>query len=96
MVKQTIGPVGFGRLVRLINNLVAMGYAGVYAETPAHEPGLAPWQFHAVIGSSRMRNGFYDTFMHWTLEGARRMPVPAHYLMRLDGLESRSRERNTP
>jgi 3-hydroxyisobutyrate dehydrogenase-like beta-hydroxyacid dehydrogenase len=22
-----------------------------------------------VIGSSRMRNGFYDTFMKWTMEG---------------------------
>jgi len=26
-------------------------------------------QFHAVIGAGRMRSGFYDTFMQWSLNG---------------------------
>jgi 3-hydroxyisobutyrate dehydrogenase-like beta-hydroxyacid dehydrogenase len=66
-----LGPVGLGHKMKLINNFVAMGYAALYAEALAlaHKAGLTPEQFHAVIGSSRMRNGFYDTFMGWTLDG---------------------------
>ena len=54
----------------LVNNFVAMGYAALYAEALAiaRRSGLSIDQFHAVIGSGRMRCGFYDTFMKWTIE----------------------------
>ena len=66
-----LGPVGLGHKMKLINNFIAMGYAALFAEALgiARKAGLTKEQFHAVIGSSRMRNGFYDTFMKWTMEG---------------------------
>jgi 3-hydroxyisobutyrate dehydrogenase-like beta-hydroxyacid dehydrogenase len=48
-----------------------MGYGAIYAEALAlaRKAGLSAEQFNAVIGSGRMRCGFYDTFMKWTIEG---------------------------
>ena len=66
-----LGPVGLGHKMKLVNNFVAMGYGALFAEALAiaRKAGLSAEQFHAVIGSGRMRSGFYDTFMRWTLEG---------------------------
>ena len=66
-----LGPLGLGHKMKLVNNFVAMGYAALYAEALAiaRKAGLTAEQFHAVIGSGRMRCGFYDTFMQWTLAG---------------------------
>ena len=66
-----LGPVGLGHKMKLINNFIAMGYAALYSEAIgiARKAGLSKEQFHAVVGSSRMRNGFYDTFMKGTMEG---------------------------
>jgi len=65
-----LGPLGLGHKMKLINNFVAMGYAALYAEALAiaRKAGLSIEQFHSVLGSGRMRNGFYDTFMKWSLE----------------------------
>ena len=66
-----LGPVGLGHKMKLINNFVAMGYAALFAEALAiaRKAGLSVEQFHAVIGAGRMRSGFYDTFMQWSLNG---------------------------
>ncbi len=66
-----LGPVGLGHKMKLINNFVAMGYAALFSEALAiaRKSGLTVEQFHAVIGSGRMRSPFYDTFMQWTLAG---------------------------
>ncbi|MDV7145996.1 NAD(P)-dependent oxidoreductase [Tropicimonas sp. TH_r6] len=66
-----LGPVGLGHKMKLINNFMAMGNAALLSEAMAvaRKSGLSTEQFHQVIGSSRMHNGFYDTFMKWTLEG---------------------------
>ncbi len=66
-----LGPVGLGHKMKLINNFVAMGYAALFSEalSIARKSGLTVEQFHAVIGSGRMRSPFYDTFMQWTLSG---------------------------
>ena len=66
-----LGPLGLGHKMKLVNNFIAMGYAALYAEglAIARRAGLSIEQFHAVIGSGRMRCGFYDTFMKWTLAG---------------------------
>ena len=66
-----LGPLGLGHKMKLVNNFVAMGYAALYAEALAiaRKAGLTAEQFHAVIGSGRMRCGFSDTFMQWTLAG---------------------------
>jgi 3-hydroxyisobutyrate dehydrogenase-like beta-hydroxyacid dehydrogenase len=52
----------------------------------ARKAGLSIEQFHAVIGSGRMRSPFYDTFMQWSLnhdENAHRFTISnAHKDMR--------------
>ncbi|MDH5204151.1 MAG: NAD(P)-dependent oxidoreductase [Hylemonella sp.] len=65
-----LGELSLGHKMKLINNFIAMGYAALYSEglSVARKGGLTPEQFNAVIGSGRLRNGFYDTFMKWTLE----------------------------
>ena len=66
-----LGPVGLGHTMKLINNFLAMGYAALFSEalSIARKAGLTQAQFHAVIGSGRMRSPFYDTFMKWTMDG---------------------------
>ncbi len=66
-----LGPVGLGHKMKLVNNFIAMGYAALFSEalSIARKAGLSAEQFHAVIGSGRMRSAFYDTFMKWTMEG---------------------------
>ena len=65
-----LGALGLGHKMKLINNFVAMGYAALYSEALAiaRKAGLSIEQFHAVIGSGRMRCGFYDTFMRYSVE----------------------------
>jgi 3-hydroxyisobutyrate dehydrogenase-like beta-hydroxyacid dehydrogenase len=64
-----LGALGSGHTMKLVNNFVAMGYAALYAEALAiaRKAGLSVEQFHSVIGSGRMRCGFYDTFIQWSL-----------------------------
>jgi 3-hydroxyisobutyrate dehydrogenase-like beta-hydroxyacid dehydrogenase len=66
-----LGPLGLGHKMKLVNNFVAMGYAALYSEALAiaRKAGLTVEQFHSVIGSGRMRSGFYDTFIQWSLLG---------------------------
>ncbi len=66
-----LGAVGLAHKMKLINNFVAMGYAALYSEALAiaRKSGLSVEQFHAVVGSGRMRCGFYDTFIQWSLLG---------------------------
>jgi 3-hydroxyisobutyrate dehydrogenase-like beta-hydroxyacid dehydrogenase len=66
-----LGPLGLGHKMKLVNNFVAMGYAALFSEALAiaRKAGLSVEQFHSVIGSGRMRSGFYDTFIRWSREG---------------------------
>lgn len=65
-----LGEVGLGHKMKLINNFISLGYAAIYAEALAigRRNGITPEMFHSVIGQGRMRCGFYDTFMKWTVE----------------------------
>jgi 3-hydroxyisobutyrate dehydrogenase-like beta-hydroxyacid dehydrogenase len=65
-----LGPVGLGHKMKLVNNFIAMGYAALYAEALAiaRLAGLTPEQVDSVIRPGRMSNGFYETFMKYTLE----------------------------
>ena len=66
-----LGPLGLGHKMKLVNNFVAMGYAALFAEALAiaRKAGLSVQQFHSVIGAGRMRSGFYDTFIQYSLNG---------------------------
>ncbi len=65
-----LGEVGLGHKMKLVNNFIAMGYGALYAEALAlaRKSGLTPEQVDSVIRPGRMSNGFYETFMKWTLE----------------------------
>ena len=82
-----LGPLGLGHKMKLINNFVAMGYAALFSEALAiaRKAGLTVEQFHSVVGSGRMRSGFYDTFIQWSLghENAHKFTISnAHKDMR--------------
>ncbi len=65
-----LGPTGLGHKMKLINNFIGMGYAALYAEALAiaRKSGLSASQVDSVIRPGRLSNGFYETFMKWTLE----------------------------
>jgi len=60
-----IGPSGAGHKMKLLNNMLSMGYAAMYAEALAlsEKVGISTAQFDSVIRGSRMDCGFYQTFM---------------------------------
>ncbi len=65
-----LGEVGLGHKMKLINNFIGMGYGALYAEALAlaRKSGLSAEQFDSVIRPGRLSNGFYETYMKWTLE----------------------------
>ncbi len=66
---QHIGPVGSAHRMKLIMNFISLGYAAIYAEalTLAVRSGLTPQDVGGVIGSSRLSNGVFDTFMRYAI-----------------------------
>jgi len=68
-----IGGVGDGHRMKLINNLLSLGYGALYSEALAiaRKSGLSVEQFDSVIRGGRMDCGFYQTFMGYALEGNR-------------------------
>jgi 3-hydroxyisobutyrate dehydrogenase-like beta-hydroxyacid dehydrogenase len=68
-----IGGVGDGHRMKLLNNFISLGYAAIYAEalTLATKVGISPERFDSVIRGGRMDNGFYQTFMGYTIDGNR-------------------------
>jgi hypothetical protein len=68
---QHVGGLGDGHRLKLVNNLVSMGFAALYAEALvlARKTGLSTEAFDGLIRSSRMHCAFYDTFMGWALDG---------------------------
>jgi 3-hydroxyisobutyrate dehydrogenase-like beta-hydroxyacid dehydrogenase len=68
---QHVGELGDGHRLKLVNNLVSMGLAALYAEALvlARKVGLGTEAFDGLIRSSRMHCAFYDTFMGWALDG---------------------------
>ncbi|MEP1932636.1 MAG: NAD(P)-dependent oxidoreductase [Roseibium sp.] len=65
-----LGEVGLGHKMKLINNFIAQGYGVLYSEALAiaRKSGLSAEQVDSVIRPGRLANGFYETFMKWTLE----------------------------
>ncbi len=65
-----MGPTGNGHKMKLLMNFIGMGYASLYAEATVlgAKVGIAPAQLRDVIASSRLGNGFFDTFMKYTVD----------------------------
>ncbi len=65
-----LGDTGLGHKMKLINNFIAMGYGALYGEALAlaRKSGLSTAQFDSVIRPGRLSNGFYETYMKWSLD----------------------------
>jgi 3-hydroxyisobutyrate dehydrogenase-like beta-hydroxyacid dehydrogenase len=65
-----VGPTGSAHRMKLIMNFISMGYAALYSEALALavKSGLSPQVVRRVIGSSRMNNGFFETFMRYAVD----------------------------
>jgi 3-hydroxyisobutyrate dehydrogenase-like beta-hydroxyacid dehydrogenase len=68
-----VGGVGAGHKMKLLMNTISMGYAALYAEVTVlgAKAGIPPKMVQKVIGSSRLGNGFFDTFMRCVVDGER-------------------------
>ncbi|MFZ3582801.1 NAD(P)-dependent oxidoreductase [Loktanella sp. DJP18] len=65
-----VGPSGSGHKMKLLMNFISMGYASLYAEATVlgAAVGIPPAKVRQVIGSSRLTNGFFDTFMTYAVD----------------------------
>ena len=65
-----VGPTGSGHKMKLLMNFISMGYAALYAEATVlgAAVGIPPAKVRQVIGSSRLTNGFFDTFMTYAVD----------------------------
>ena len=65
------GPVGSAHAIKLINNLVALGYAAIWSECYAmvRKVGAEPAVFREVLSNSGMNCGNFQTFSKYPVEG---------------------------
>ena len=65
------GPVGSAHAIKLINNLVALGYAAIWSECFAmvRKIGAEPAVFHEVLSNSGMNCGNFQNFSKYPVEG---------------------------
>lgn len=65
-----VGPTGSGHKMKLLMNFISMGYASLYGEATVlgAAVGIPPAKVRQVIGSSRLSNGFFDTFMTYAVD----------------------------
>jgi 3-hydroxyisobutyrate dehydrogenase-like beta-hydroxyacid dehydrogenase len=68
---QHAGPPGSGHTLKLINNILSLGYGALHAEALliARKAGLSTQTYDELVGSSRMNCEFYQTFMGWARNG---------------------------
>jgi 3-hydroxyisobutyrate dehydrogenase-like beta-hydroxyacid dehydrogenase len=65
-----VGETGAGHKMKLLMNFISMGYASLYAEATVlgAAVGVPPAKVREVIGSSRLSNGFFETFMTYAVD----------------------------
>jgi len=68
---QHVGPLGSGHTLKLVNNMISMGYAALYSEalTLTQKVGIPTAEFDQLISSSRMDCAFFQSFMGWVRNG---------------------------
>ena len=65
------GPVGSAHAIKLVNNLVSLGYAAVWAECYAmiDKIGASPAAFREVVSNSGMNCANFQNFSKYAVEG---------------------------
>lgn len=71
VVVPTGGPVGSAHAVKLINNLISIGYAAIWSEaySMTEQIGVEPKVLHEVISNSGMTCGNFQNYSKYVLEG---------------------------
>ncbi|MFO1106524.1 MAG: NAD(P)-dependent oxidoreductase [Amaricoccus sp.] len=65
------GPVGTAHALKLVNNLVSLGYAAIWSECYAmvDKLGVAPAVFREIVSNSGMNCGNFQSFSTYAVEG---------------------------
>jgi 3-hydroxyisobutyrate dehydrogenase-like beta-hydroxyacid dehydrogenase len=68
---QHVGSLGAGHTLKLVNNMISMGYAALFSEalTMTQKAGIASAEFYQLISSSRMDCEFFQSFIGWVRSG---------------------------
>ena len=71
VIIPTGGPVGSAHAVKLINNIVGIGYAAIWSEAYAmvRKVGLEPAVLHAIVTNSGLNCGNFQNYSKYVLEG---------------------------
>lgn len=66
-----IGAPASGHKMKLLNNMLSLGYGALYSEALAlsEKVGITAQQFDSIIRGGRMDCGFYQTFMGYAIDG---------------------------
>lgn len=66
-----VGGLGDGHRMKLLNNLLSLGSAALFAEvfTLAQKVGISPRTLDDLISGGRLDSGFYQTFSGWIIDG---------------------------
>jgi 3-hydroxyisobutyrate dehydrogenase-like beta-hydroxyacid dehydrogenase len=65
-----IGPVGSGHKMKLLMNFIGLSYGALFSEVVVlgEKVGIDAATIRSVIATSRMGNGFFDTFMSYVVD----------------------------
>ncbi len=71
VIIPTGGPAGSAHSVKLVNNLIAIGFAALWSEaySTAEAAGVAPSVLHQVVSNSGMNCGNFQNYSKYVLEG---------------------------
>ncbi|MEO0957304.1 MAG: NAD(P)-dependent oxidoreductase [Pseudomonadota bacterium] len=71
VIIPTGGPVGSAHAVKLINNLIGIGYAAIWSEaySTAEQAGIAPSVLHEIVTNSGLNCGNFQNYSKYILEG---------------------------
>ena len=71
VIIPTGGPAGSAHTVKLVNNLIAIGFAALWSEAyaTAEAAGVAPAVLHRVVSNSGMNCGNFQNYSKYVLEG---------------------------
>lgn len=70
VIIPTGGPVGSAHAVKLINNLIGIGYAAIWSEAYAlaEKAGLKPNVLHEIVSNSGLNCGNFQNYSKYVLE----------------------------
>lgn len=70
VIIPTGGPVGSAHAIKLVNNLIGIGYAAIWSEAyaTAEQAGLNPRVLHEIVSNSGLNCGNFQNYSKYILE----------------------------